>query len=477
MQAKLVSKVGLKELELHWGHEHSDVLDGTIELSDVLDGLQPPPNLLSLVIKNQGGSVGPGWLCGDITLVMLKSLHLEGVSWVSPPTFGKLAHLESLTLIRVSGLGQIRPGFGGVTDKSFIHLKEIQLDNLPEFTEWVGAPNSLLFSRLERVRCRDCPNLCVLPFLQECSAGCYTSMLTLEIIRCPKLFLPAMPPTSTVTHIIVPDSPPSGSTGAFQAGSKITWALPMLTSLKSLMIVGEPSFLSVSLLSNLTSLTSLQLVHCKNLIADGFNPLIAAVSLKDFNVHNTGIDGPHSIAADLFSELAVASRAKLLLPSAGCFHLKSLMVDSISAVLAAPVCNLLATTLQNLIFHSDPRVESFTEEEESALQLLTSLGQLSFWDCPGLPSLPQGLQSLSSLFFLSVHECAQIQSLPMWEGLPTCLEQLRVIHCPEIRSLPIGRIPTSLRDVTVIDCSPELNEHAEKLQAKGPDWLKVTLNF
>jgi hypothetical protein len=346
---------------------------------------------------------------------------------------------------------------------------------LPEFTEWVGAPNSLSFSRLEKVSCSGCPNLCVLPFLQECYARSYTSLLILEIDCCPKLFLPHMPHASTETHVDVPASP-SGSTGAFQAGSKITWALPKLTSLKSLNILGEPSFLSVALLSNLTSLTSLKLVRCENLTADGFNPLIASVSLKTFIVYNTGIDGPRSVAADLFSELAVASSAKLLLPSAGCFHLKSLWVDSISAVLAAPVCSLLASTLQFLYFNFDQRVESFTEEEESALQLLTSLTHLGFLGCPGLPSLPQGLQSLSSLLCLSVRDCAQIQSLPTWEGLPTSLWELDVRSCPGIRSLPKGEIPTSLRILTVIECSPELNEQAEKLQATCPDWLEVRLN-
>jgi hypothetical protein len=233
----------------------------------------------------------------------------------------------------------------------------------------------------------------------------------------------------------------------------------------------------VALLSNLTSLTSLQLVDCGNLIADGFNPLIASVSLKEFIVYNTGIDGPRSVAADLFSELAVASSAKLLLPSAGCFHLKYLSVDSISAVLAAPICSLLATTLQILHFHFDQRVESLTEEEENALQLLTSLSSLFISDCPGLPSLPQGLKSLSSLHSLFVNKCPQIQSLPTWEGLPTCLWKLDVTFCPGIRSLPKGKVPTSLRNLTVIGCSPELNEQAEKLQATCPDWLEVMLNF
>jgi hypothetical protein len=475
LKAKLVSKVGLKKLEFHWGHEHSGVLDGTTELSDVLDGLEPHPNLLSLVIKNQGGSVGPGWLCGDISLVMLKSLHVEGVSWVSPPPFGQLLHLESLTLVHVSRLDQIIPGFGGVTDKSFIHLKEIRLHGLPAFTEWVGAPNAHSFPRLETVICTHCPNLCALPFLQECSAG-NTSILTLEIIYCPRLFLPFVPHTSMVTHVDVPASP-SGSIDAFQVGSKITWALfPKLTSLKKVSIRGEPSFLSMALLSKLTSLTSLSLVNCKNLTADGFNPLIAAVNLKVFIVYNLS-DGPPSIAANLLSELSVASSGKQSWPSAGCFQLEHLYVDSISAVLAPPVCSLLATTLQELYFSFDRRMESFTEEEQNALHLLTSLEVLHFYHCLGLPSLPEGLHRLSSLCRLSVNNCPQIRSLPRWEGLPTSLYQLQIIRCPEIRSLPKDGIPTSLRHLDVIECSPELNGVAKKLQATCPDWLDVTLNF
>uniref|UniRef100_A0ACD5ZDG4 Uncharacterized protein n=1 Tax=Avena sativa TaxID=4498 RepID=A0ACD5ZDG4_AVESA len=210
--------------------------------------------------------------------------------------------------------------------------------------------------------------------------------------------------------------------------------------------MGEPSFMSMALLSNLTSLTSLELVDCENLTVDGFNPLIAAVSLKHFKIYNKG-DGPRSVAADLLSELALASSAKLLSPSAGCFQLEYLQVDSISAVLAAPVCSLLATSLQALCFSYDKRVESFTEEEANELQLLTSLQTLSFRDCPGL-------QSLSSLVTLSVSGCPQIQSLPKWEGLPTSLFHLQVIRCPGIRSLPTEGIPTSVRYLTIIGCSP-----------------------
>ncbi|PNT75297.1 hypothetical protein BRADI_1g29650v3 [Brachypodium distachyon] len=209
-------------------------------------------------------------------------------------------------------------------------------------------------------------------------------------------------------------------------------------------------------------------VDCENLTADGFNPLIAAVNLKELAVYNTGENGPRSVAADLLSELVVASSTKLLLPAAGCFQLESLFVDCISAMLAAPVCSLFSTTLRELYFSCDQRVESFTEEEEDALQLLTSLQTLYLWTCPGLPSLPQGLHSFSSLTELNVVGCPEIRSLPKG-GLPNSLRKLRLFDFPEIRSLPKEYLPTSLRELSVFNCSPDLHEQAKELQGTKPD--------
>lgn len=417
-----------------------------------------------------------------LAILMLKSLHLDGVSWVTPPPFGQLLHLMSLTLIRIYGLVQIRPGVGAVTDKSFMQLKQIVLDTLPELTEWVGVPNALPFSRLEKIFCRECPKLSTLPFLLECSTGSYNHLLELEIKSCPKLFLPHMPHTSTLTRVYVSGSP--GRMEYARHGLSLTsyrcalaWhnmasklenitfvgrstipgaELPKLTSLRKLgihepniLIYEEPSILSMKLLSNLTSLTSLELVDCTNITMDGFNPLITAVNLKELVVYNTTENGPRSVAADLLSELAIATtrrRGKLLLPPAvDSFQLKVLCVDTISAALAAPICSLFASTLHTLQFKFDERMESLTEEEENALQLLTSLQKLEFYECPGLPSLPQRLHSVSSL------------------------RTLQVFYCPEIRSLPEEGINTSLREITIMECSPELKEQAKKLKRTNQD--------
>jgi hypothetical protein len=214
---------------------------------------------------------------------------------------------------------------------------------------------------------------------------------------------------------------------------------PFPPSLRTLVLFEETGLKSMALLSNLTCLTQLYLASCIKLTMDGFDPLMTA-NLKDLTIYNDNSEFHDkesiSIAGDLLSEVA---RSKLM--HAGSFQLESVEVDSIKALLVTPICSHLASTLHMLHFNNDNLVESFTEEQEQALQLLTSLNELSFIDCRALQCLPQGLHRLSSLKALHIESCKKIQSLPSKEGLPTSLQVLRVFMC-----------------------SPELSEEANRLK-------------
>ncbi|XP_037467565.1 putative disease resistance protein At3g14460 [Triticum dicoccoides] len=263
-----------------------------------------------------------------------------------------------------------------------------------------------------------------------------------------------MPHTSTITDVVAADASSwcislaqyNRQTTEHQIckGSEIQWEqLSKIKCLWNLEIIDDPGFLSIAPLSNLTSLTRLGLLNCENIRMDGFNPLITLVNLKELEVYNR--DHPRSVAADLLSDLVMASRAKNVFPATGSFQLEKLEVDSSSAALVAPICALLADTLQELSFWYDKRVQSLTEEEENALQLLTSLQHLSFVECQGLPSLPQRLHHLSSL------------------------KKLEVIRCAKIRSLPKEGIPNSLKELVIVDCGPELRDQVYTVKQKYPD--------
>ncbi|VAI82283.1 unnamed protein product [Triticum turgidum subsp. durum] len=205
---------------------------------------------------------------------------------------------------------------------------------------------------------------------------------------------------------------------------------PFPASLRELDVADEPSIKSMALLSNLTSLTTLSLKECRNLTVDGFNPLIA-VNLIELQVHSCS-----TLAADMLSEVTK------LLPAGYISRLEKLNVNNICGLLVSPICNLLAPTLHTLEL---ARMESFTEEQEKALQLLTSLQNLKFSYCEHMQSLPQGLHRLSSL------------------------EELRVVSCPEIRWMPREGLPVSLRKLYMNPHSAEIDEQIEKIKRTNPN--------
>jgi Leucine-rich repeat (LRR) protein len=230
---------------------------------------------------------------------------------------------------------------------------------------------------------------------------------------------------------------------------------PFPTSLTKLEISFEPSMQSMGLFSNLTSLTSLSLTSCTELRMDGFDPHMIA-NLKKLLVDSMYFNEEGiSLSEDLLSEIARSTSIfsikdallfkKSTFMHSGSFQLEELSVNSISAVLTAPICSHLAGTLHTVQFNNDHRATIFIKKQEDALHLLISLRRLEFQSCSSLESLPRGLHSLPSLKILAISGCRKILSLPA-KGLPASLETLKV-H----------------------SCSPELTKQAQKL-VFGPDY-------
>jgi hypothetical protein len=462
-KARLSLKENLKILELVWGIVQPDVD------ADVIDGLQPHDSLRELTIINHGGAI-PSWLCRDIHITHLQSLSLEGVSWFTLPPFGQLPYLKILVLKEIARVHFIGPDSGAGRNQCFMHLKEVTMIDMPALEMWSTEPTCHLFPVLEKIKCKNCPKLLAVPFLPDFSVSCRQDiqcprLRILKIQACPELFLPLMPHAPSLTYVQV-----SGNSGHFTLsendlclnrysgalafhnmgnivklssaeGSITSWTdLQKATSLRELLFVRESSIPSLALISNLTSLTTLSLLHCKDLRLDEFSTLLTAVNPKQLVLFDNTYH-PRSVAVDLLSE--GATRTKQL--PAGSSQLEKLVVDSILAVLVTPTCSLLAANLHTLSICYDQRVGILTEDEEESLQPLNSLQQLEFNDCRGLTSLPQGLHSLSSL------------------------RKLIVIDCLEIQSLPKGGLPSSLDEIKVSMCSDELHEQVRNLKVTHPE--------
>ncbi|RCV35461.1 hypothetical protein SETIT_7G241500v2 [Setaria italica] len=111
-------------------------------------------------------------------------------------------------------------------------------------------------------------------------------------------------------------------------------------------------------------------------------------------------------------------------------RLERIKMDDFSA-LTTSFCKHL-TSVQHLVLlensNSNIKRACLTDEQEKALQLLTSLRKLRFIHCKNLVHLPAVLHSLPSLKKLFVQDCPCIARLPE-KGLPPSLEKLKIIDC------------------------------------------------
>ncbi|TVU16196.1 hypothetical protein EJB05_39748, partial [Eragrostis curvula] len=130
--------------------------------------------------------------------------------------------------------------------------------------------------------------------------------------------------------------------------------------------------------------------------------------------------------------------------------LQELDIDDATGVLTADVCNLLASSLTNLILLVVD-VERFTKQQEDALLLLRSIQHLKFNMGNKLQFLPAGLHRLPNLKKLDIWDCGSIRSLPK-DIHRSSMQELDISWCPAIRSLPKEGFPSSLRLLDV-SCS------------------------
>ncbi|RLM68904.1 putative bacterial blight-resistance protein Xa1 [Panicum miliaceum] len=341
----------------------------------IIDGLEPPMCLERLHIEGYNGSA-PSWLGSTaVSLTSLQSLHLEKCQfWSTLPSAHELPLLRELHLINMHRLDNIPLGRG---------LKVLELRKMASLKRFVEMESDQPYENLEVIQLEDCNYLEKLPF-QLCSSGTRTEHLfpklrRVQIRDCIKTKLRTFPIADTTTDIDV-------------------WnACLDYMSFQLSPAADDESRLCLELdFRSLTGIRSLQVSE-----SPGF-----VLAWK-------------SAAEEMMSEGHNFS-----------MPLECLDIDDID-VLSMPICrqitSLVSLKIRGSLYRWSDKVDILLEHHEQALQLLTSLKELTLSHFKHLESLPSRIHALPLLQRLTISECPRLTSLPE-EGLPRSLVEMDLIY-------------------------------------------------
>ncbi|XP_049386411.1 putative disease resistance protein RGA3 [Solanum stenotomum] len=451
--AYLQEKPNIYKLTYLWSHVESEGCE--INDEHVLDGLQPHPNLKTLVVENYLGTIFPSWFNKELlpNLVMLKLSGCKKCKEI--PSLGQLKFLRYLELIGFLELECIGPTFYGVEINGniqvFPSLKELVLEEMHNFIEWKGDEvGERLFPMLEKLRITKCPLLkstpsqfeilrelriervdSEMPLLNLCSN--LTSLANLFVSNVKELTcLPdeMLCNNDSLQHLFI-----SGC-GEFR---ELPQCLYNLHSLKSLTIESCTNFNSFPVPRGENYLTSLQLFqlwYCDGLISLPSGMLEQCRSLLILIVKHCNylVSLPlHVWEMPSLSYLDISHCPKLISVPAGDLHwltgLQHLEIGPFSKMVDFEAFQLILNGIQQLL----------------SLRTLMVYGH-RHWD-----SLPHQLMQLSNLTKISIFNFG-IKALPHRFDNLTSLETLLLVRSKRLRHVDFSSAMPKLRDLEIRGC-------------------------
>nr|TKR85046.1 putative disease resistance protein RGA4 [Populus alba] len=432
-KAKLREK-RMNKLVFKW----SDEGNSSVNIEDVLDALQPHPDIRSLTIEGYCGEKFPSWM-SMLQLNNLMVLRLKDCSNCRQlPILGCFSRLEILEMSGMPNVICIGNEFyssSGSEEVLFPALKELRLLGLDGLEEWMVpcGEGDQVFPCLEKLSIEWCGKLTSIPICGLSSlvefeiAGCeelrylsgefhgFTSLQFLSIEDCPKLAsIPSVQHCTALVKLDIDGCPELISIpGDFQ---ELKYSLKIL-SMYNLKLGALPSGLQCC-----TSLEELYIWDCRELIH--ISDLQELSFLRRLEIRDDDCLG-------------------------GLTQLKELAIGGFSEELEAFPIGVL-NSFQHLNLSGWDKLKSIPHQ----LQHLTALERLEICDFRGEgfeEALPDWLANLSSLRYLGIDNCKNLKYLPS--------------------STTIQRL-SKLKGLRVLGGCPHLSENCRK--ENGCEWPKIS---
>ncbi|KAJ9685225.1 hypothetical protein PVL29_017306 [Vitis rotundifolia] len=428
-RANMKNKSYLDELIFDWGDKCTNgVTQNGATMHDILNKLQPHPNLKQLSITNYPGEGFPNWL-GDPSVLNLVSLELRGCGNCSTlPPLGQLTQLKYLQISRMNGVECVGDEFYG-NASSFQFLETLSFEDMQNWEKWLCCGE---FPHLQKLFIRKCPKLTgKLPEQ-------LLSLVELQIHECPQLLMASL----TVPAIRQLRMVDFGKLQLQMAGGDFT---ALQTS--------EIEILDVSQWNQLPMAPHQLSIRKCDYVESLLEEEISQTNIHDLKIydcsfsrslHKVGL--PTTLKSLFISE---CSKLAFLLPELFRCHLPVLERLSIER---GGIDDSLSLSFSLGIF---PKLTDFKIDGLKGLEKLTilvsegdptSLCSLYLEDCPNLESIELHALNLESC---SINRCSKLRSLAHTHS---SVQELNLRDCPELLFQREG-LPSNLRKLEITACN------------------------
>ncbi|KAH7833443.1 hypothetical protein Vadar_006376 [Vaccinium darrowii] len=415
-EANLVGKNNLRVMELIWEcHDESESQENVEEL---LEALEPCPNLEKLVIENYYGTHLPRWMTDLKKIVHIELQNCNNCSKLPP--FGQLPLLRRLL---ISGMDKVEYIYDDFPDggpvRGFPSLEILEMDDLSNLKGLSRKDGKELFPLLQKMKIRYCPNL---------SFRHLSLLKSLSVVGgCTNVVLESISILESLTYLEVRDN-----REAIYFPEEV---LRNLTLLESLEIYGFTNLKWFpNDLANLGALKSLCIRSCPNLES---LPEEGLRGLQSLNYLGFNFCEEFSSLSEGFQHLTaleylfIHGCPKLVALPEGVKHLKSLQRLCMYYNEVLPETLQHVPALQSLNILSYRTLTSLPDW----LGNLTSLQSLDIYTCPEISSLPASIQRLTKLKRLSIGYCSLELARRCEKGKGE--DWHKIAHVPEVYVLPL----------------------------------------